>query len=213
MKKILLTLSLLVSMGFATTARAFSFDWGITGGYNLTQLKLKGDMKHNFNSDNRNGWFVGAKANLGLAFGFGLDGALLYSQQKMNVSDDDFYSKSETQRTIAIPLNLKYSIGLGKYLNIYAATGPQFDFCLNNNSWDITSPDYTGTFDREKVTTSWNIGAGTRIMKHLDLGIVYNMGISKVGKTVLKNLTGDNVWGESDDARVNTFKVQATIYF
>lgn len=84
MRKSTLALALLLTLCFATTARAFSFDWGVTGGMNLSKVKLHGASNDYFNSDNRAGWFVGAKANVGLFLGFGLDGALLYSQQKLN---------------------------------------------------------------------------------------------------------------------------------
>ena len=40
MKKIMMTLALLLSMAWATPASAFGFDWGVTGGLNLTKLKL-----------------------------------------------------------------------------------------------------------------------------------------------------------------------------
>ena len=216
MKKILLTLALLVTMGFNTTAQAFSFDWGITGGYNLTKLKLKGGTNQLYESDNRSGWFIGAKANIGLAMGFGLDGALIYSQNKLNMKDDyadQDVSRNRTNRTMEIPLNLKYSIGLGSVANIYATTGPQFDFNLNDNNWNITSESYTGTFNREKMSTSWNVGAGVKLLSHLDLGIVYNFGISKMGKTVINNLGGDTSWIKNDHVRMNTFKVQMTYYF
>ena len=91
MKKIMMTLALLLSMAWATPASAFGFDWGVTGGLNLTKLKVKGEKKNIFSSDNQAGWFIGPKAHLNLAMGFGLDGALLYSQQnsgwRVNVRD------------------------------------------------------------------------------------------------------------------------------
>ena len=207
MKKIILALALLVSFGFATTAQAFSFDWGITGGYNLSKLKLKGEANNLFNSDNRAGWFVGAKANVGLAMGFGLDGALLYSQQKMNVNNNgaNYYNTSETQRSFEIPLNLKYSIGLGKLASIYATTGPQFEFNLGSDKW------YDNYFKREDFTSSWNVGAGAKLFGHLDLGVVYNFGISKFGESILEDVTNKD-W-KTSEAKTNSFKVQLTYYF
>lgn len=207
MKKIILTLALLVSLGFSTTAQAFSFDWGITGGYSLTKLKLDGDAERFYNSDNRSGWFIGAKANIGLAMGFGLDGALIYEQNKMNINNngDNFYNESETLRTFSIPLNLKYSIGLGSAANIYATTGPQFDVNLGADKW------YDNQFNREDFTSSWNVGAGAKLFGHLDLGIVYNFGISKLGESLLE--VGTNKDWKTSEAKTNSFKVQLTYYF
>ena len=205
MKRIILALALFVSMGFATTAQAFSFDWGITGGYSLTKLKL--DKEYNINSDNRSGWFVGAKANIGLAMGFGFDGALIYEQNKFNVNNngDNFYCETETLRTFSIPLNLKYSLGLGKLANIYATTGPQFDVSLGASKW------YDNSFRREDFTASWNVGAGAKLFGHLDLGVVYNFGISKLGQSLLEVGTGEP-WNVGE-AKTSSFKVQLTYYF
>ena len=205
MRKIILALALILSLGFSTTAQAFSFDWGITGGYNLTKLKLDGELNKAFNSDNRSGWFVGAKINLGLFMGFGVDGALLYSQNKMNINGVDNLSTSETQRAFQLPLNLKYSIGLGRIANIYATTGPQFDFNLGDDDW------YNNSFNRKDVTSSWNVGVGAKFLGHLDLGLVYNFGISKFGESILEETTHKD-WNPGD-AKSKSFKVQLTYYF
>lgn len=208
MKKIVLALALIVAMGFSTTAKAFSFDWGVTGGYTLTKMKLDGGADRLFESDNRSGWFVGAKANVGLFLGFGLDGALLYSQQKLNINNEgsNYYNSSETHRSFEIPINLKYSIGLGRIASIYAATGPQFDFNIGDDHW------YNNKFKRENMVTSWNVGVGAKLLKHLDLGVVYNFGITKVGKTFLDEVT-DHEWETTGDAKSNSFKVQLTYFF
>ena len=55
MKKYLIGLLLLVSTVWATPARAFGFDWGVTAGLNLTKVNLKNDAKAVFSSDNRAG--------------------------------------------------------------------------------------------------------------------------------------------------------------
>lgn len=207
MKKIIFTLALLLSLAWATPASAFGFDWGVTGGLNLTKLKLKGDAKQMFSSDNRAGWFVGPKAHMSLAMGFGLDGALLYSQQKYNLTErgDDGISESKTSRSIAIPINLRYSIGLGSVASVFITTGPQFDFNIGNKDW------YDNTFERENMTTTWNVGAGVKVLGHVELGVGYNFALGKVGESLVSN-TGISV-GENSDFRSNTFTAQATIYF
>ena len=74
MKKIISTLLLVAALAWPAPASAFGFDWGVTGGLNLTKLKLSGAAKENFAASNRAGWFVGAKANLSIALGFGRRG-------------------------------------------------------------------------------------------------------------------------------------------
>lgn len=93
------------------------------------------------------------------------------------------------------------------------ATGPQFEFNVGNKNYSFGSEDYLTTFKRENMTTSWNIGIGTRILSHLDLGLTYNFGISKVGETLLGEMVDDRPNWESNEAKVNTFKVQLTYYF
>ena len=59
------------------------------------------------------------------------------------------------------------------------------------------------------MTTSWNVGAGVKLFKHFDLGLSYNLGLSKAanqtvgGSTILPN----------NSVKANTFKIQATYYF
>lgn len=213
----ILSLVLLLSIAGAQTANAFSFDWGVTAGFNLTKLKMDGNYDKLFSSENRPGWFIGPKANIGLIAGFGLDGALLYSQLKYNTIYVDAnqanleVSESETVRSLAIPINLKYSIGLGKIANVYIATGPQFDFNLGNKKSDA----YVGTFKRENMTTTWNVGVGTKLLGHLDVGVGYNFALGNTAKQIMElGIGGTQIpVGERNDIKANTFKVQATYYF
>ncbi len=211
MKKIIFALTLLLAAAWSTPAQAFGFDWGVTGGLNLTKLNFDGKTKDYFKSDNQAGWFIGAKAHVSLALGFGLDGALLYSQQKYN-TDYNGWSESKTSRSIAIPLNARYSIGLGSIASVYLSTGPQFDFNLGDKDW------YDGTFKQSNMTTSWNVGAGVKLLSRLEIGLGYNFGIGDVGETILD--LGGSVGalptipvGDGDKVNSNTFTVSATVYF
>lgn len=213
MKKIISTLLLVAALAWPAPASAFGFDWGVTGGLNLTKLKLSGAAKENFSANNRAGWFVGAKANLSIALGFGLDASLLYSQQKYSLDGHD-YDRSKTMRAVAIPVNLRYNVGLGKVASVFVATGPQFDFNVGSRNWNIASENYTGTdglFKQENMSTSWNVGAGVKMLDRVELGVGYNFGLGKVGETIISNVTGHNV--RSNDMNANTFKVSMAVYF
>lgn len=213
MKKIISTLLLVAALAWPAPASAFGFDWGVTGGLNLTKLKLSGAAKENFSANNRAGWFVGAKANLSIALGFGLDASLLYSQQKYSLNGRD-YDRSKTMRAVAIPVNLRYNVGLGKVASVFVATGPQFDFNVGSRNWNIASENYTGTdglFKQENMSTSWNVGAGVKMLDRVELGVGYNFGLGKVGETIISNVTGHNV--RSNDMNANTFKVSMAVYF
>ncbi len=212
MRKLFLTLALLLSLAVATPAGAFGFDWGITGGLNLTKLRLSDNLKNVFSSDNQAGWFIGPKVNLSLVAGLGLDASLQYSQRKLQVSDDEGLSSYKTFRSIEIPINVKYNFGVGRVASIYVATGPQFGFNVGSRSWNLFGGSDDGLFRNENMTTTWNIGAGVKVLGHLDIGVGYNFGLGKVGETFLSQVN-DNLVGSSDDYKANTFQVQATYYF
>ena len=220
MRKILLTLALLLGIGATQSAQAIGFDWGITGGLNLTKLKLDDNVGYNFSSKNQAGWFVGVKGNVGLIAGLGLDGALLYNQRKFDfdnveIGNVEVNTHAKTYRTIEIPINLKYSIGLGSMAAVYVSTGPQFGFNIGSRNWNIFSENYTGNdglFRTSNMSTTWNVGAGLKLLSHLDIGVGYNMALGKAGETVLSNITG-NDYETKDDYKANTFQVQMTYYF
>lgn len=214
-----LCLSLLVAFA-GLTAKAQKFSYGIVAGYDLTKVKYSGDMKNNFSSDNKSGWYVGPKFVLSTAIGLGVDASLQYSQRKLNITQEGYYdgneilnnvSQSQTYRTIEIPINLRYSIGLGSSASVFAYTGPQFGFALQNMKFDKLG----NNFSRENLNTTWNIGAGVRLFKHLEASVGYNFAIGKAGKAIL-NGVGVNE-GESQDLelkyKTNTFQVQLAYMF
>lgn len=63
--------------------------------------------------------------------GIGADVAALYSQTDLGVDGE----KTMKLKTFAVPVNLKWSFGLGSMLGAYIAAGPQFDFNIGNKTW------------------------------------------------------------------------------
>lgn len=101
-------------MALAMPAQAQLIKFGVKGGVNLSKLKFEG-MK-----DNSTGFFFGPMAEITIpVIGLGVDGALLYSQK-----GDKMEGLDMKQSGLDIPVNLKYSIGLGSMLGIYVAAGP-----------------------------------------------------------------------------------------
>jgi len=217
MKKIpSLCLALLLALPTAAPASAQTFDFGIVAGLNLSKLKFSGNYKNtikkNLESGNRAGWYVGPKIYLNTALGLGFDAAVEYSQRELEI-DDGTTTDRETYRTLEIPINVRYNIGLGKKAGVYVATGPQFGFAFKNMSWkNIGSGD---NFDKSNLNTTWNIGAGLRLLNHLEIGVGYNFALGKVGKSILKNVGGST--GESEDYeleyKTSTFQVQVAYLF
>ena len=201
--------ALLLLLATAAPAAAQSFSWGVTAGMNLSKLSLSGNVKQtaiqNFNTDNKAGWYVGPKITFNTIIGLGVDASLQYSERNLSIDGE-----SEKYRTVEIPLNLRYTLGLGSIASVYVATGPQFGFGLENMSWENMLPGYPSNFSKNNMNTTWNVGAGVRLLKHLEVGLGYNFAIGKVGKAIVP--TGDSRDVELE-YKANTFQVQVAYLF
>lgn len=221
MKKIsTLCIALLLAFVGTVAAQAQSFSYGITAGYNLTKLTYSGNTKENFSSDNKSGWFIGPKVEFNTVIGLGVDASLQYSQRKLNISEDVYnesndvvgeLSHSKTYRTIEIPINVRYNVGLGKMASVFVYTGPQFGFPLQSMKWENVGSGLN--FSKEKMNTTWNIGAGVRLLKHLEANVGYNFALSKAGSAILNNFGVETGSGKSLKYRTNTFQVQVAYMF
>lgn len=137
----------------AMPVQAQLIKWGVKGGVNLTKIDWDGGIEGN--KENSTGFFIGPMAELTIpVVGLGVDGALLFSQRS---------SGDIKQTGVEVPVNLKYTIGLGSMLGIYFAVGPDFFF-------DFDKKDY---IDRKKTQVALNAGAGVKFIKHLQIGVNY----------------------------------------
>lgn len=225
MKKILLSL-LLAAAGLlvAAPARAQLFKFGVVTGMNLSKLSIKGDkgavsnaLNQVLDSENRAGWYVGPKIWINTPLGIGVDGALQYSQRRL-----DTPAGSDTYRSLEIPVNLRYNIGLGSIASVYVSTGPQFGFNvggMDGEDWLNTAVggltgNGSAVFKKSNMNTTWNVGAGIKLLGHLELGVGYNFGIGNVGKTVIDLSGYGSALGEAEvEYKTNTFQVQAAYIF
>ena len=158
MKKLFSVLMVAVALMMAAPAQAQIFKFGLKGGMNFT--KLDTDVKSWYDAkENSTGFFVGPMAEITLPIiGLGIDGALLYSQR----GDGEV-----EQQGLEVPVNLKYTIGLGSMLGFYVAAGP--DFFFNFKDVDVESIETT------KTQVSVNIGAGLKLLRKLQVGVTYQI--------------------------------------
>ena len=188
--------------------------WGILVGTNLSKVHFSKEMKKNLNnlkSSNTSGFYFGPKVNFTLPIvGLGADAALLYSQKRLEIEGNNgtnTVSSSSTFRSLEIPINVRYTYGFSSLAAVYLATGPQFGFNLGNRTWDFKSVDSSLEalkFKKKNMNTSWNIGAGVKLINHLEVGLLYNFSISKYYKKAA---------GEGYDFNGNSFQVQAAYLF
>jgi len=172
MKKIIGVLMLVVAVAMAMPAQA-QIKFGVKGGLNLAN-SLSDTWKDKADADSYTGFFIGPMVDVNIPIvGLGLDGALMYSQKGNKLEGETF-----KQQGLEIPVNLKYSFGLGSLASIYLAAGPSFFFNLKSDD-DLTISDKNGStngkISYKNAEVAVNLGAGVKLFKHLQVGVNYNM--------------------------------------
>lgn len=149
-------------LAVAMPAQAQLIKFGVKGGVNLSKIDWDGGYKGN--KDNATGFFIGPMAEVTIPIvGLGVDGALLFSQK----------GKDDGKQTgLDIPINLKYTIGLGSLFGVYVAAGPDFYF---NFKGDKKYIDEVVELKNKKAQVGINLGAGVKLIKHLQIGFNYNI--------------------------------------
>lgn len=173
MKKIFSTLVIMACLLLAVPAQA-QVKFGLKGGLDVSKLDNKV-------GDNTTGFFVGPMVDVTLPIiGLGIDVAALYSQSGLDVNNKN----SEKLKSIEIPVNLKWTLGLGSTLGVYVAAGPQFGFSINDG-WKQLMEESNKSF------VSVNVGAGLKLLRHLQVGVNYNIGASKLGDMIVESADGN----------------------
>ena len=172
MKKIFGVIALAAAFMFAVPAQA-QLKFGVKAGLNVSKASLD---KGVLSADNRTGFFVGPMAEFTLpVIGLGVDAALLYDNKSVKVGAEG-ESASSTLHYIDIPINVKYTIGLGSLASVYGATGPQFSYNIGGTSI------LDGSYALNDSDFSWNIGAGVKLLGHLQVGYNYNIALGKTAE-------------------------------
>ena len=158
-------LAMMAAMLLMAVPAKAQFSWGLKGGVNLgnkslPELSTEGQT---LKLNNYAGFFVGPKAEVRIpVIGLGVEAAAMYAQNSMELT-----SKAFKQGSFQIPVNLKYSIGLGNMANIFFAAGPEFGFYVGKT--DLTK------YIADEYALSVNVGLGVTLFKHVQLGANYNM--------------------------------------
>lgn len=200
MKKILFVVALLAA---TMMVQAQGLKFGIKGGLNLTKMTFSKDV---YSSDNQAGFYLGPTLKLSLPLGFCVDAAALYDQRSAKVESDNLTGvqgagdEKIKQKSIQIPINARYNIGLGSEAGIYLAVGPQFGFPVGDKVYNTKVGEYT----LKSSNLSFNFGAGVYLLDHLEVGFSYNLAAGKSGE--FKN-------GGDIDTHNNAWQIGAAIYF
>lgn len=174
---------------------------GVKGGADIAKMSFKNDV---FNADNRTGWFIGPTLKITTFTGLGLDISALYNQRSTKI---DLYAETteslakqvETLKTrqVIVPLNLRYTIGIGAAANIFAFAGPQIAFRVGDEVQNLTDFKNEAVEWRLKNSNfSVNVGLGITL-DYLQLTANYNVGVGK---------TGEVTWNKTAEAAKEGFK-------
>ena len=194
MKKLFILALLAFAMCFTTESQA-QVKFGLKGGLNVTDMSFN---KSVLATSNRAGFYIGPTVRFSLPLvGLGVDAAALYDQRQ----------------AINIPINLRYSVGLGDLASVYFAAGPQFGFNVGDKEFKWTKKaDYQNTFQFKNSNFSINLGAGVSLIKHLEVGFSYNIACGKTADANVWETVGTAVQNKLK-GRSNSWQIGLAYYF
>lgn len=200
MKKIFSAFMVMALLLITIPANA-QFKFGVKGGLNISKLSVSKDI---LKSDNQTGFFIGPMAEFTIPIvGLGVDVAALYNQSGVATVSGSEGEVNSTLKTVEIPINLKWTFGLGSTAGVYVAAGPQFGF----NVGDRIIQDI---YEFKKNNTTFNVGAGVKLIRHLQIGMNYNFDLSRVasiiGNDEFKEFAGEKI-------RNNTWQISLAYLF
>jgi len=213
-----LCLSVLACM-MLFSAEAQNVRVGVKGGIDVAKMSMSKDL---FDSSNRMGFYIGPtlKCDLPVVLGLGLDFSVLYDQRSSELTSSitgltdggkNYALTSETeitQRQIIIPLNVRYTFGLGQSLNVFVFAGPQVGFHIGDKVKEL--PDEVREWQFKSSNFSVNVGGGVTFGP-LQVTANYNVGVGKTGEVTFK----DALQAASDgwDGRYNSWQVGLGYFF
>lgn len=184
MKKYFSVLFIAMGMLLAVPAQAQLIKFGVKGGVNLSKPKFQSS---NMNGKSYTGFFFGPTAEVKIPFlGFGVDGALLYSQCGIDNERGDL--DVVKQKEIIVPLNLKYTLG-SSLAGIFFFAGPQFGFNLDKNG-----NDNKHSYSFSTANVSMNVGLGFKLVKHLQISGNYNIPFNNTANYTDETAQGQERW-------------------
>lgn len=205
MRKLFTAIVMAVALFTAIPSQA-QIKFGVKGGLNVTKMSVSSDV---YSADNNNGFFIGPTVKFTLPIvGLGIDAAALYDQRKGSLVSRNDKSEDVKFKSINVPVNLRWNIGLGSLAGIYLAAGPQFGFALGDfsDAWD------SNFYKKENMNVSINLGAGLSLLKHLELGFTYNIQ-TKDTYSITENYAGGSLGREITDIKTNAWQISAAYYF
>lgn len=210
MKKILSLVFLVAAMMFATSANA-QVKFGLKGGLNVTSMSFSEDV---FDASNKTGFFVGPMVKVTVPIvGLSFDAAALYDQKEADVKyniDGELGKTTVRQKSINIPVNVRYGFGLSSLANAFLFAGPQWGINVGdkNFKWNETS-----SYSLKKSNFSVNVGVGVTLLNHLQISANYNIACGKSADASLSKAVDAVTNAGKDKSHNNSWQIALGYWF
>jgi len=153
---------------------------GVKAGINLANPALNSDA---FQTENFTGYQVGPILEISGLPLLDVDAALLYSRQGIIIngvtslvsSSSSKVNYEEKVHTLDIPVNLKFKFSLADQAGVYLSAGPYVSFKLDSQ---VTLDQIKQDQENKNFGVGLNFGAGVMLLKHLQVGVNYQMGLN-----------------------------------
>ena len=184
MKRIFSLALIAFSVFSSVSARADEpLKFGLKAGLNVSDFHFSSDV---FDKTNQAGWFFGPTVKFTLpVVGLGMDASVLYDYRSAKL-DYESEKKTVKQQQIAVPVNVRYAIGLGSTANIFFFAGPQVAFNVGGKDFQWTKGS---NYTLKKSNFSINLGFGVTALKHLQVSANYNVACGKTADVTWKSAT------------------------
>ena len=174
--------------------------FGIRGEVGINQPSFTRDL---YSVENMNDFKVGPTLEFMLpVVDFGIEGSVLYSNEKMNVktvSEQGIKTIVEdiSSHSIDVPVNLKYKIGLISPVKVFLAAGPYANFRLAGDDFEYEA--FMDKVEAKKFQAGINLGAGLELINRVAVGFNYRMKLTDdyaVNEPALEDIFNqkDGIW-------------------
>lgn len=195
-----------VILGTILSAPTFAqIKFGVKGGVDIDNSTKFSEV---FQVKSLTSYYVGPSLEFMIptsAVHFGVDVSLLYSNNKMSVSND-IELKDITNQHLMLPLNAKLKFNLGsEAYKLYLLGGPYAGLLISGDK--ISIPDIGDNIKAKAFEGGLNIGFGFELWKFLQLGANYKI-----------KLTDDYAldkpeWSDPFNGKSQTWSITAGIFF
>ena len=193
-----------VLLGISTFSLHADIRIGVKGGLNLAKVAFTTDA---IKADNFTGFQLGPILELSTTSGFGIDAAVLYSQQGLKIKKT---SLEEKVSTLDVPINLKLKFSVLDQAGVYLAAGPYASFKIDD---ETTISAIKTQWKMKEFGVGLNFGAGLELLKNLQIGVNYQMALNDDYRNLLSAMTNETINADKLNAKTRIWSITAAIFF